>query len=179
MKIGVLTGNFRVYNRLLSLLKEMDEPFDSLLPQDEISGFDIVMTDTSIPGNNVFRTDGKDEFRIKQIVKSGNSEEITVGIDPGPAPGIATLANNIVIDRRSIYDISEVRNYVSRIRRECRYSKFVVKVGDGDKRYRNAIVGELRDYDLQIVNERGSSRTTKRGDDASSAINIALSDEVL
>ncbi len=179
LKLGVMTRDFRVYNRLLYLLKEMNEPFTSLRPEDNFIGFDIVFTDMDLKGNNVFRTDGSEEFRLKQLVRSKNSEKIVVGIDPGPTPGIATLANNVVIDKRSIYDVGEIRNYVSRVSEECRYNSFLIKVGNGDRGYRNQIIKSLKDFRVQIVDERGSSRTIKRGEDSGSAINIALSNDIL
>ncbi len=179
MKLGILAENFRVYHRLLSLLKEMDQPFESLLSAEDTADFDLVITDANIHGRNIYRTNGTDEFRLKQMIKARNSERIVVGIDPGPTPGIATVANDVVIDRRNIYNVAEVGDYVAQVGRECRYSKFVVKIGDGDRRYRNAIIKQLENYDLQVVNEKGSSRTIKRGDDSSSAVNIALSNNVL
>jgi hypothetical protein len=174
-----MASDFRVYNRLLSLLKGMNEPFISLRPEDNFTGFDMVFTDMDIKGKNVFRTDGEEEFRLKQLVRSKNSERIVVGIDPGPTPGIATLANNVVIDKRSIYDVGEIKDYVSRVSRECRHNSFLIKVGNGDRRYRNQIIRSLGDFRLQIVDESGSSRTIKRGEDSGSAINIALSNDIL
>ncbi|MGC8644973.1 MAG: hypothetical protein ACP5UO_01735 [Thermoplasmata archaeon] len=179
MKLGVLAKDFRVYNRLMNLLKGMDQSFVSLSPDDNYSSFDLVFTDLDLRGKNVFRTDGEEEFRIRQLVKSRNSVNIVVGIDPGPTPGVATLADNVVIDRRSIYNMGEIRDYVARVSRECRYRSFVVKIGDGDRRYRNQIIKSLYGFRLQIVNEKGSSRTTKRGDDSRSAVNIALSNDIL
>ena len=157
----------------------MDEPFTSLTPKDNFTGFDMVLTDMELKGSNVFRTEGIEEFRLRQLVKSKNSKKIVVGIDPGPTPGIATLANNVVIDKRSIYDVGDIRNYVSRVSNECDYSSFIIKVGNGDRRYRNQIIRSLGDFRLQIVDERGSSKTTKRGEDSGSAINIALSNDIL
>ena len=115
MKLGVIARDFRVYNRLLTLLKGMNEPFVSLRPEDNYTGFDIVFTDMELRGSNIIRTDGLEEFRLRQLVRSKNSEKIVVGIDPGPAPGIATLANNVVIDRRSIYDFRDIRESVRSI----------------------------------------------------------------
>ncbi len=174
-----MTEDFRVYNRLLTLLKDMNESFTSLRPEDNFNGFDVVLTDMELRGSNVFRTKGMEEFRLKQIIRSKNSEKIVVGIDPGPAPGIATLADNVVIDERSIYDVSEIRDYVSRVSRECKYNSFLIKVGNGDRGYRNQIIKSLRDFRLQIVDEKGSSRTVKRGEDSGSAVNIALSNDIL
>ncbi len=174
-----MAKDFRVYNRLLTLLKGMNEPFISLRPEDNFTGFDVVFTDMELRGRNVFQTKGVDEFRLKQLVRSKNSGKIVVGIDPGPTPGVATLANNVVIDKRSIYDVGEIRDYVFKVRRECEYSSFLIKVGNGDRRYRNQIIRSLVDFRLQIVDESGSSRTIKRGEDFGSAINIALSDDIL
>jgi len=179
LKLGVIARDFRVYNRLLTLLKGMNEPFVSLRPEDNYTGFDIVFTDMELRGSNIIKTDGLEEFRLRQLVRSKNSEKIVVGIDPGPAPGIATLANNVVIDRRSIYDFRDIREYVSRVSRECKYNSFVIKVGNGDRRYRNQIIRSLGDFRLQIVDEKGSSKTVKRGEDSGSAINIALSNDIL
>ncbi len=174
-----MARDFRVYNRLLTLLKGMNEPFISLRQYDNFTDFDVVFTDMDLKGSNVVKTKGLEEFRLKQLIRSKNSERIVVGIDPGPAPGIATLANNVVIDKRVIYDVSQIRDYVSRVSKECRYSSLIIKVGNGDRGYRNQIIRSLRDFRLQIVDERGSSRTVKRGEDSGSAINIALSDDIL
>ncbi|MEM0134014.1 MAG: hypothetical protein QXU18_02135 [Thermoplasmatales archaeon] len=179
MKLGVITKDFRVYNRLLALLKGMNEHFVSLRPEDNFIGFDMVFTDMDLKGRNVFKTDGTEELKLKQLIRSRDSKHIIVGIDPGPAPGIATLADNVVIDKRSIYDFSEIRDYIFRVKNECRYSSFVIKVGNGDRRNRNQIIKSLGDFRLQIVDEKGSSREVKRGEDSGSAINIALSNDIL
>jgi len=179
LKVGVLAKDFRVYNRLMNLLKIMNQSFSSLSPDDNYSSFDIVFTDMDLRGRNIIRTDGREEFRIRQLVRSREGGTIVVGIDPGPAPGVATLADNIVIDRRSIYNMPEIREYVTRVSRECVYRKFIVKIGDGDRRYRNQIIKNLYGFRLQIVNEKGSSRAAKRGDDSRSAVSIALSNDIL
>ncbi|MEL9915138.1 MAG: hypothetical protein QW078_03990 [Thermoplasmatales archaeon] len=179
MNVGVLTKDFRVYNRLMCLLKEMGQSFVSLRENDKYQGFDLVLTDMDLKGSNVHKTDGYDEFRIRQLIKSKDAKDIVVGIDPGPMPGIATLANNVVIDRRSIYDVKEIRNYVLRVSRECDHRYLVIKIGNGDRKYRNQIIRSLYGFHLQIVDENGSSRTSKRGDDSRSAVNIALSDHIL
>ena len=33
--------------------------------------------------------------------------------------------------KRSIYDVGEIRDYVFKVRRECEYSSFLIKVGNG------------------------------------------------
>lgn len=179
MKLGILARDFRVYNRLLTLLKGMNQPFVSLRPGEELESFDVVMTDMKIPGKNIFYTVGLDEFRLRQIIKAKKSEKIVVGIDPGPSPGIATLANNVVIDKRNIYNFDEIREYVTKVRNECSYKDFIIKIGNGDRNYRNQIIRSLEDFDLLIVNEKDSSKTTKRGNDSESAISIALSNDVV
>lgn len=179
MKLGVLTRDFRIYNRLLILLKGMHESFISLEPGDRTTDFDLVITDMDITGSNMFYTNGSDEFRLKQVIRARDSENITVGIDPGPSPGIATLADNIVIDRRNIYDFDEIRKYITEVRDQCSYKTLTIKIGNGDVGYRNQIIKGIADFNPLIINEKGSSKFAKRGSDSESAINIALSNDVV
>ncbi len=179
LRIAIYTKNFRVYYRIISLLKRMDISFSSITDGKNLGAFDIVFSDEFIEERNVIVTDGLDEFRIRQVIFGANSKEIVVGIDPGPTPGIATLADNFVIDKRNIYSFEEVRKYVQDVHSQCKYKNFKIKVGNGDKINRDKIIKALRGFHYILVNEKGSSKTIKRGNDWEAAINIAMSDKIM
>ncbi len=179
MRIAIYTKDFRVYYRLISLFKKMNVSFYSLTDKNNLRGFDIVFSDTDLKEINVIVTDGFNEFRIRQLIFSKDSKNIIVGIDPGPSPGIATLADNQVIDRRNIYSFEDLRKYVQDVYNQCEYNTFKIKVGNGDKVNRDKIIKSLRGFHFILVNENGSSKTIKRGKDWEAAINIALSDKIM
>lgn len=179
MRVAIFAKNFRVYYRLISLFKEMNVSFYSITDGNNLNAYDIIFTDEKLEGKNIFITDGTDEFRIRQIIFSGNSKNIVVGIDPGPSPGIATLADNLVIDKRNIYHFEEIRKYVLAVHSQCDYKNFNIKVGNGDRVNRDKIIRALRGFHFTLINEKGSSKTIKRGNDWEAAINIALSDNIM
>ncbi len=164
---------------MLTLLKKMDLSFYSLTAGDNLKGYDIIFSDEVTSGDNIIVTDGEDEFRIKQLIFNRNSSRITVGIDPGPSPGIATLADSVVIDKRNLYDFGDLRDYVRRVHDQCTFTSFGIKIGNGDRMNRDRIIRVLRGYNLTLVNEKGSSKTIKRGNDWEAAIHIALSDRLV
>ncbi len=179
LRIAIYTKNFRVYYRMISLFKKMEIPFSSITEGADLKAYDIVFSDEFIEEKNVIVTDGSDEFRIRQVIYKSNTKEIVVGIDPGPTPGIATLADNYVIDKRNIYNFEEIRKYVEDVHSQCRYKDFKIKVGNGDRMNRDKIIKALRGFHYFLVNEKGSSKTIKRGNDWEAAINIAMSDKIM
>ncbi len=179
MRIGIITTDFRVYYRLLNILKGMNLQFQSLLDGSEVSDYDIVFSDRKIPARNCYVTDGKNEYWIKQMIANGPAREIIIGIDPGPNPGIATLADGKVLDSRNLYKLNDVYEYVEKIRNQCKYDKLRIKIGNGDSSNREKIIGSLTEYELEIIKEDGSSKSIKRGRDWEAAIKIAGSNNII
>lgn len=179
MRIGVLTTNFRVYYRLLNILKGMNVNFYSLVMREELENFDIIFSDERLNTKNCYVTDGTNEYWIKQMITTGPAREITIGIDPGPNPGIAALSDGKVLDSRNLYKINEVLEYVTKIRDQCSYGNLKIKIGNGDSANRDKIIRMLSEYELEIIKEDGSSKSIKRGRDWEAAIKIASSNNIV
>lgn len=179
MRIGVLTKDFRVYYRLLNLLKQMNLNFQSLLNINQIDHFDVIFSDEDLGSKNCFVTDGTNEYWIRQMIFTGPAREIVIGIDPGPSPGIAALADGKVLDSRNLYELNQVEKYVRDVKEQCQYEKLRIKIGNGDSVNREKIIRTLLDFDLEIIKEEGSSKSSKRGMDWKSAIEIAESKNII
>ncbi len=179
MRVGVITSDFRVYYRLVKILKGMKINFHSLVSMEGISEYDVVFSDMDLNFSNCYRTNGKNEYWIRQMLLSGHARELVIGIDPGPNPGVATISDGRVLDSRNLYELEDVLKYVENVTQQCDYDRLKIKIGNGDRINREKIITSLRNYDLEIIREDGSSRSLKRGRDWEAAIKIATSNDII
>jgi len=179
VRVGVITSDFRVYYRLVNILKGMRINFTSLISTDGISDYDIVFSDMELNFSNCYRTNGKNEYWIRQMLLSGHAKELIIGIDPGPNPGVATISDGQVLDSRNLYELNDVLKYVDSVTQQCDYDRLRIKIGNGDRANREKIITTLKNYDLEIIREDGSSKSLKRGRDWEAAIKIATSSDII
>ncbi len=156
-------------------------PFVSLNEREEIP-----------PDVGVLLSSSRDEFSIPNQFKGDNPlqalrsslarlfmkekfDNLVIGIDPGPYPGIAVFADGVMMEayecplRENLSD--EVRSIVNTY---C-FNQLQVKVGNGDAPNRDYIIERLRDLNLRItvVDEKNTSFPHKIHDNALSAARIA------
>ncbi len=190
--LGVMTTDFRLYHDLVSRLKERDIPFMSLsynepIPpevcviltsEEELQRVDF---EPKVPCDNV--EDGI--ARAVQFVRGKTAfKQVVVGIDPGPRPGVAILGDGEVVDTRTAPSPEAVLDVYLSVLRNYDFEGLQVRIGHGDPTNRNRIINALSRARVQveIVDERGTTRRYKRRDDArniESAIDIAVGRGVL
>ena len=102
-------------------------------------------------------------------------DEVVIGLDPGPYPGVAVIADNVLTEAFETPMIEMVRKEVMEIRDSYRYRNISIKIGDGDKPHRDRIIQDLAEtgIDLKVVDERNTSMPHKIHNNALSAARIA------
>ena len=181
--IGLLTTDFRLYHDLVKALKRRDLTFMSLSFGDPIPpSVGVVITSQSemeaIDFENKVACDDIGKAiagSIRVLNGKDRFEELIIGIDPGAKPGIAVVGDGIVLETRGASSPEEVAELTKQVV-ACYPADFVgLRIGHGDPTNRNRIINSLspQEYDIEIVNERG---TTHRSDtpDQEAAIGIAF-----
>ena len=180
-RIGVFTSDFKFYHDVIHLLREWNLPFLSLESID------------SIPGDvSVVLSSSKDEIELEHQVKSDNPkqalrmslsrllmkdtfESVVIGIDPGPYPGLAVLADNVLTEAFECASTDIIGDELSAIVTSYNFINLEIKIGNGDAPNRDIIIRNLNAIGLpvRIVDEKNTSFPHKIHDNALSAARIA------
>ena len=114
---------------------------------------------------------------VRHALDAGDpSDEIIVGIDPGPRPGYAVLAGTTVLGEGILESPEAAGSFASHLRHRFPSRPVRVRVGAGDPPARNRIVNALLAHhrSVELVSERGTTpRGTRRPRDAVAARTIA------
>lgn len=114
---------------------------------------------------------------VRHALDAGNpSDEIFVGIDPGPRPGYAVLAGTTVLGEGILESPEAAGTFSNHLRHRFPSRSVRFRVGSGDPPARNRIVNALLAYhrNIELVSERGTTpRGTRRPRDAVAARTIA------
>ncbi len=180
-RVGIYTHDFKFYHDVIMDLKKWNLPFYSIT--------DIY----SIPKDiSVILSSNKDNIKLPGQIKAGNSMEgirmclsmlldrdkfnnIVIGIDPGPKPGIAVMADNVLMEAYECPTIKGIRKEILNIINSYSYVYATIKIGNGDRPNRDSIIMELRNIaPMVIVNEENTSTPHKIHDNALSAARISL-----
>jgi len=114
------------------------------------------------------------ERAFESPLRRGGEGRTVVGIDPGDRPGIAVLSGETVVAAFQV-PFEEVSNVVAREVEGA--ADPLVRIGDGARLKGSAIVDELEDVPVELVDETGTTPyqgTGVRGmGDVLAAVNIA------
>jgi len=187
--VALVTRDPALYHELAGLLRERRWPAVSLLPGDRIP--DRVAVVLTSPGEAELishprvLTVGEEVDRralgaaVEHALEVGDpTEEIVVGIDPGPRPGYAVLAGATVIGEGILDSPEATESFAGHLRHRFPSRHVLFRVGLGDPPTRNRIVNALLDHarSVELVNERGTTpRGSRRPRDAAAARLIARS----
>ena len=180
-RIGVFTSDFKFYHDIILLLREWNLPFLSIESSD------------SIPADvSVILSSSRDTFELENQVKSDSSIQalrmslhrlllknrfgsLVIGIDPGPYPGIAVFADNVLMEAYECPSVSKIGEEIDSIVNSYSYSDMEIKVGNGDAPNRDQIIRslELMKLKIKVVDEKNTSFPHKIHDNALSAARIA------
>ncbi len=180
VRIGVYTTDFKFYHDVVKDLKRWKLPFVSLASLDVPDDVTVVLSSQ------------KDNFNIPRQIKAENSMQairmslsylvsedkfyrVIIGIDPGPKPGIAVMADNILMEAFECPSINKIREFISDIINSYAYKNILIKIGNGDRPNRELIIKEIKGIaPIIIVNEENTSTPHKIHDNALSAARISL-----
>jgi hypothetical protein len=185
--VALITRDPALYHDLAGFLRERRLPSVSLLPGDRIPDrVAVVLTSANerelIDHPNVLAVvEGGDRRALGAAIAQAlgpadPSEELVVGIDPGPRPGYAILSGGTCIGEGILEAPEGVGSLAAQMRHRFPGRQLRFRVGAGDPPARNRIVNGLvsRFRAVELVNENGTTpRGRRRPRDAEAARSIA------
>ena len=184
-KIGIYSRNPRFYYRVLKILREREMPFSSIEDPENI-GEEIVVIishreDIHFSERQIFDNDALSAVRksIPRLMGKNLFEKITIGIDPGPKPGIAAIGDGIVVEAFELSEICKIEATVKKIISDYESVQTIIRIGDGDKPNMERILLKLSGQiiPMEVVDESGTSMPHKTHNNALSAARIANIEE--
>lgn len=183
-KVGVLISDARLRYELIEALKAEDIPFELVDTNHRSREIGALLTTASdCTESKSCKVIDCTLENIHQCVKEakallrykGRIGILIIGIDPGSMPGIAVMADQSLIDSKSVDSPEAVAPVVSDFIRVYPSDRVLVRIGNGDRTIRNRIFNSIWDLDLpiEIVDESNTSTTSDRRD-IDAAIEIAL-----
>jgi len=180
--LGILTGDFRLYHDLVAALRARDIPFVSLSSSRRIpETVGAILTSpaeaSEVRGPRVVPVDDLPSAIAKALqLLRGRSEwrDLSIGVDPGRAPGVAVVGDGEVLDTRIAETPEAVAKEVRTALRTFPAARVRVRVGHGDPTNRNRILNALvqESVRVEVVDEAGTTRRTAQPD-VDAAIDIA------
>ena len=180
--IGVMTEDFNFFYEIVQILKRSGESFISLGYDDAIPiSVGVIITSkrekslVDFP-KVVASKDPQHAVNLAlSILKGGEKFDLAiVGIDPGPRPGMAVIADGKMILKKLVQSPEKVSEEITDIISYIGFSRLLVRIGHGDPTNRNRTICAIWDIvdKIEIVDE--TSTTTHVGlPDVEAAMMIA------
>lgn len=180
-RIGIYTYDFKFYHDVIKDLRSWNLPFASLdSPENIPDDVHVVLSsvnDEHVLPNQIKAEDPTSGIRmaLPRLMNKTQFRSLIIGIDPGPKPGVAVLADGVLLEAYECSSVDLIREEVAAITNSYIYRKIMVKIGDGDAPNRNEILALIADIGLSIniVDEKNTSTPHKVHDNALSAARIA------
>ena len=147
-----------------------DEPWDGVLltsPEEVIDGEIPAMAE------NI-------EISVERAIQASRGFDTAVqlgfGIDPGPRPGLAWLADGVVVGSAQLESVDSVSEHVIALSTAVEHLRMSVKVGDGAPLIRDRIMNQLilRGVETYEVSEHRTSSGSRSKAHINAATRIAL-----
>lgn len=181
--VGLLTEDSRRYYEMIEALKAEDIEYTSLDFCDHVPANVAVVVTTErerdrVPFDKVVVDDGPAEAvaRIRRYMNGGRAvKDLIIGVDPGHRPGVAVVADGVVLTRGVAKSPEDVRVVVDDILREYPSTNILIRIGNGDRTNRNRTFNGLWEsgHRPEIVDERNTT-TRSPTPDEDAAVEIAL-----
>ena len=185
-RVGVFTHDFKFYHDTIQLLRRWNLPFVSLIDLQNVPP-DVKAVLSSSKDQEcsgiLFKADTpKEGLRraLPALFLKNSFHELFIGIDPGPHPGIAVLADGILTEAHECSSPEKLLKDIIGIIHDYNYEYLEVKIGNGDIPNRDYIKRLLSENKIQVkvVDERYTSFPHKLHDNALSAARIAGVEEI-
>jgi hypothetical protein len=183
-RVGIYTHDFKFYHDIISDLKRWNLPFFSItdlysIPNDINAILSSASDQFMLPGQ-IKATTSIEGIRkcLPLLLNKSKFNKVIIGIDPGPRPGIAVMADNVLMEAWECPTIDDIRHGILGIAENYDYQYIMIKIGNGDRPNRDLIINQLRNIaPMVIVNEENTSTPHKIHDNALSAARISLIDD--
>ena len=178
-RIAVRTDDFRLSFHLMRELKRRKCEFVMLAPDDKWDGI-LLTSPEEVMDGEIPATEGTLEISVERAIQASRGFESAVqlvfGVDPGPRPGIAWLADGIVVGSAQLEEIDGVADHIIGLSSAVKHQRMCVKVGDGAPLIRDRIINQLilRGIETLQVSEYRTSSGSRVKTHLHAATRIAL-----
>lgn len=120
------------------------------------------------------------EIAVERAIQASrgldNAVQLVFGIDPGPRPGLAWLADGVVVGSAQLESIDTVADHIVALSTAIEHLRMIAKVGDGAPLIRDRIINQLlqRDIETYQVSEHRTSSGSRSKAHIHAATRIAL-----
>ncbi len=168
-KVCVVTSEAGAYYAIVSRLRKAGLLFDSLVPDSDYSGCQVVLTTRAEAGRFGGKAVVLEEFADEpgvfkgQIVSrlGGGSDVLLIGVDPGARTGMAAYYGETSLAFGTFDSASALCSSVGAFVRGVPAKKFVVRIGNGNRAQAAKLVEFLKreapEATLEVVDESGTS----------------------
>ena len=186
----VRTADFRLAWRLIGVIHRRKIPCVQLHPDDPLPHEESVWVaslaevEAYEDGQGVAATEDTIELAVERAFHLLNGFGPTVvlvfGVDPGPRPGLAWLADGMLVGVAQLEMVDDVADHIQAIATGIQHDRLIVRIGDGSTTLRNRISNYclVRGLAVEFVDERRTSRGISRHHHHAAATRIALIDGV-
>ena len=178
-RIAVRTDDFRLSFHLMRELKRRKCEFVMLAPDDKWDGI-LLTSPEEVMDGEIPATEETLEISVERAIQASRGFESAVqlvfGVDPGPRPGIAWLADGIVVGSAQLEEIDGVADHIIGLSSAVKHQRMCVKVGDGAPLIRDRIINQLilRGIETLQVSEYRTSSGSRVKTHLHAATRIAL-----
>lgn len=178
-RLGVYSRDFKFYYEIIIALKKWNIPFVSIDPNEKVpEDVPVILSsenDAFEFNSQIREKDPEKCLRLSfpYFFKKTYFENLIIGIDPGPKPGVAVVADGIVTEARECNSIEDAGITIKKILGDYKYKNVIVRIGNGDRPNLKKLLLTLDGKRLEIINEKGTSQPHKTHDNALSAARIA------
>jgi hypothetical protein len=189
-KIGIYTNNFSLYHDLIEILKKRKIPYKSLSSKKNIPNkIGVIITSHNeihgINYNKIITADTYDNLdqvidnAIQLLIGKEYYSRVIIGIDPGEKPGIALIADDILLKKTNVISPEAILKNIKRYLIEYPSLDNLIRIGNGSIIYRNRIINKLINLKIpiEIVDEKKTTIDQNKGrynKDSEAAAAIAL-----
>lgn len=186
--IGVMTGDFQFFYRVVRRLKERGEPFTSLDFEGPVPvNIAVVITTPperdKVPFGRVAACYDPDAAinLAKTMFKGRRFRTVVIGIDPGWTTGIAMVGDGKLLLADEITCPEEAGSKVRAMLEGVEREEVLVRIGHGDRTIRNRLIRSIWNLAdrVEVVDETSTTRNTARPNiDAAILISKMMGEEL-
>lgn len=178
-RIAVRTDDFRLSFHLMRELKRRKCNFVMLATSDDWDGI-LLSSPEEVQEGHIPATEETVEIAVERAIQASrgldSAVQLVFGVDPGPRPGIAWLADGIVVGSAQLEQIESVVDHITSLAQAVKHQRMCVKVGDGAPLLRDRIINQLilRGIETLQVSEYKTSSGSRLKTHLHAATRIAL-----
>ena len=178
-RIAIRTENFQLSFRLAKEFKKRKVDFSMIDIDENWQGIVLTSIEEAKEGDIAVDVD-EIEIGVERAIQASkghsNAINLVFGIDPGPRPGVAWLADGMLIGSIQLENIESLGKHVMELSQTITHQNLIVKVGNGARLIRDRIINELilHGVETQVVSEHNTSSGTRNTAHTKAATRIAI-----